>query len=162
MDCSPPDSSVHGISQVRILEWVAISFSRGSSQPRGHSRVSKSPTWLMDSLPLCHLASPQHMASKPFFPILGFLESVTLVKGTALPCCERIVVWQGSEVDRVEQDDYSTVREGPSRGKVVQRRGWASCLGESDPRKSSSSLSGCTRKDDLVHPRVWGEDTEDA
>ena len=31
MDCSPPDSSVHGISQARILEQVAISFSRGSS-----------------------------------------------------------------------------------------------------------------------------------
>ena len=31
MDCSPPESSVHGISQARILEWVAISFSRGSS-----------------------------------------------------------------------------------------------------------------------------------
>ena len=31
MDCSPPSSSVHGISQARILEWVAISFSRGSS-----------------------------------------------------------------------------------------------------------------------------------
>ena len=34
MDCSPPGSSVHGISQARILEGVAISFSRGSSQPR--------------------------------------------------------------------------------------------------------------------------------
>ena len=34
MDCKLPDSSVHGISQARILEWVAISFSRGSSQPR--------------------------------------------------------------------------------------------------------------------------------
>ena len=34
MDCSPQGSSVHGISQARILEWVAISFSRGSSQPR--------------------------------------------------------------------------------------------------------------------------------
>ena len=34
MDCSLPGSSVHGISQVRILEWVAISFSRGSSQSR--------------------------------------------------------------------------------------------------------------------------------
>ena len=31
---SPPGSSVHGIFQARILEWVAISFSRGSSQPR--------------------------------------------------------------------------------------------------------------------------------
>ena len=34
MDCSPPGSSVHGILQARTLEWVAISFSRGSSQPR--------------------------------------------------------------------------------------------------------------------------------
>ena len=34
MDCSLPGSSVHGIFQTRILEWVAISFSRGSSPPR--------------------------------------------------------------------------------------------------------------------------------
>ena len=34
VDCSPPDSAVHGISQARTLEWVAISFSRGSSGPR--------------------------------------------------------------------------------------------------------------------------------
>ena len=40
MGCSLPGSSVHGISQARILEWVAISFSRGSSQPRNQIRVS--------------------------------------------------------------------------------------------------------------------------
>ena len=34
MDCSPPGSSVHGILQARILEWVSIPFSRGSSWPR--------------------------------------------------------------------------------------------------------------------------------
>ena len=34
MDCSPPDSFVRGISQVSVLEWVAISFFRGSSPPR--------------------------------------------------------------------------------------------------------------------------------
>ena len=34
MDCSLPGSSVHGISQAKILEWVAVSFSRGSSEPR--------------------------------------------------------------------------------------------------------------------------------
>ena len=33
MDCSPPGSSVHGSFQARILEWVAISFSRGYSNP---------------------------------------------------------------------------------------------------------------------------------
>ena len=40
MTCSPPGSSVHGISQARILEWVAISFSRGSSCPRDQIQVS--------------------------------------------------------------------------------------------------------------------------
>ena len=40
MDCSPLGSSVHGILQARILEWVAIFFSRGSSQPRDWTRVS--------------------------------------------------------------------------------------------------------------------------
>ena len=35
MDCSPPGSSAHGIFQAIILQWVAILFSRGSSQPRG-------------------------------------------------------------------------------------------------------------------------------
>ena len=40
MDCSLPGSSVHGIFQARILEWAAISFSRGTSQPRDRTRVS--------------------------------------------------------------------------------------------------------------------------
>ena len=40
IDCSLPGSSVHGISQARILQWVAISFSRGSSQPRDQTQVS--------------------------------------------------------------------------------------------------------------------------
>ena len=38
--CSPPGSSVHGILQARILEWVAILFSRGSSPPRDRTQVS--------------------------------------------------------------------------------------------------------------------------
>ena len=40
MDCSPPVSSVHEISQVRILEWVAISFSRNSSSPTSPAHFS--------------------------------------------------------------------------------------------------------------------------
>ena len=40
VDCSLPGSSVHGILQARILEWVAIPFSRGSSQPRDWVWVS--------------------------------------------------------------------------------------------------------------------------
>ena len=40
IDCSPPASSVHGISQAGILEWVAFSFSRGSSQLRDQTCIS--------------------------------------------------------------------------------------------------------------------------
>ena len=40
MDCSPPNSSVHGILQARILEWGAISFSRESSWPREQTCIS--------------------------------------------------------------------------------------------------------------------------
>ena len=39
LDHGPPGSSVHGISQARILEWVAISFSRGSSGPRDQTHL---------------------------------------------------------------------------------------------------------------------------
>ena len=43
MDCSLPGSSLHGILQARVLEWVAISFSRGSSRPRDRTQVSRIP-----------------------------------------------------------------------------------------------------------------------
>ena len=49
MDCNPPGSSAHGISQVRILEWVAISFSRGSSWPRNQTQVSCIGRWILYS-----------------------------------------------------------------------------------------------------------------
>ena len=41
VDCSLQGSSVHGIFQARVLEWVAISFSRGSSWPRDRTQVSR-------------------------------------------------------------------------------------------------------------------------
>ena len=43
MGYSPPGSSLHGILQARVLEWTAISFSRGSSWPRDQTRVSRIP-----------------------------------------------------------------------------------------------------------------------
>ena len=41
MDCSPPGFSIHGILRARILEWIAISFSRASSRPRNQTQVSR-------------------------------------------------------------------------------------------------------------------------
>ena len=53
LDCSPPGSSVHGICQARILEWAAISSSKGSSQPRDLN--PRLLDWQADSSPLSHV-----------------------------------------------------------------------------------------------------------
>ena len=54
MNCSPPGSSIHGILQARILDWVAISSSRGIFPTQGLN-----PHLLtVDPLPLSHLGSP--------------------------------------------------------------------------------------------------------
>ena len=41
MDCSPPGSSVYGVLQARILQWVAIPFCKRSSQPSNQTQVSR-------------------------------------------------------------------------------------------------------------------------
>ena len=55
MDCSPPGSSVHGILQAKILEWVVIFSSRGSSQPRELIHVSSMGRHILT--PLSHLGT---------------------------------------------------------------------------------------------------------
>ena len=58
MDCGPPGSSVHGISQARILECVAMPSSRGSSRPRDRTHVMHLLHWQADSSPLAPLGKP--------------------------------------------------------------------------------------------------------
>ena len=55
MDCDPPGSSVYGIVQARILEWVAMASSRGSSPPRDGTCVSCLLQWQAGSLHQRHL-----------------------------------------------------------------------------------------------------------
>ena len=89
MDCSPPDSSVHGIFRARILDWFAISFSRGSSQPKDGTSLScvscisrqilhcwairETPSWqsahsLMNSLAV-HPGMPEAGLQGPFMGV---------------------------------------------------------------------------------------------
>ena len=69
MDYNLPVSSVHGILQASILEWVALSSSRGSSQPRDQPTSPLSPELGGYSLLLHHLG-------KPIFQCLCFLHSM--------------------------------------------------------------------------------------
>ena len=73
MDCSPSGSSVHGILQVRILEWVAISYPRGSSLPRDWTHVSC--TSCIGRQVLYHLVPP----GKPYIDIS--IDTDTLMLG---------------------------------------------------------------------------------
>ena len=72
MDCSPSGSSVHGTSQARILEWVAIPFSRGSYWLRHWTHVLH---WQVDSLPLCHPGSLDciYLQRNEFYRLLSYL-----------------------------------------------------------------------------------------
>ena len=65
MDCSLLDSSVHGISQARILEWVALPSSRGSSQPRD---LTRSPALQANSLPAEPPGKPKNTGVGSLFP----------------------------------------------------------------------------------------------
>ena len=70
MDCNLPGSSDHGISQARILEWVAVPFSRGSSQSRDQTQVSLIAgrfftVWATREAPLICLAAAKSLQSCP-------------------------------------------------------------------------------------------------
>ena len=68
IDCSSPSSSVHGIIQARILEWVAISFSRGDLTDSGIKPMSLvAPTFQAESLFLSHLESPTTIPDKQIY-----------------------------------------------------------------------------------------------
>ena len=64
MDCSPPGLSVHGNLQARILEWVDVPFSRGSSQPRGIE--PRSPALQADFLQSEPPGKPEHQKNGCF------------------------------------------------------------------------------------------------
>ena len=76
--CNPMDYTVHGILQARILEWVAFSFSRASSQPRDRTQVFHIAAVAAKSLHSCPtLCDPIH-GSPPDSPIPGILQARTL------------------------------------------------------------------------------------
>ena len=78
-DCTPSGSSLHGILQARILECVAISSSRGFSQPRGQTLPSVSPVLWADSVLLGHWGSPSDCAKAPPFFNMHLMKNYVLI-----------------------------------------------------------------------------------
>ena len=88
MDCSPPRSSVHGILQTRILEWVAMPPSRASSQSRDWSQVSHIAgrfftVWATREAPMKYISSVIRLESQIYSLIHG-------QNGCALAACKQL------------------------------------------------------------------------
>ena len=90
MACSPPGSSVHGILQARILEWVAMPFLRRSSQPRARTQVS--PTLRVVSLP-SEPPGKLHVTSLSSFKYVLGWKQASWLRGCRIPW---EVLWRGS------------------------------------------------------------------
>ena len=93
--CDPMDYSVHGILQARILAWVAIPFSRESSQPRDRTQVSHLQA---DSIP----AEPQGKSKNTGVGSLSFLQVIfpTQESNQGLVHCRRILNQLGYKGNR--------------------------------------------------------------
>ena len=80
MDCSPPNSSVHGILQARILEWVVMPSSRASSWPRHlpYPRLLGLLHWQVGSLPL---APPGKPGRVPYSDLIYLIKLWTCLRG---------------------------------------------------------------------------------
>ena len=118
MDCSPPGSSVHGIFQARILEWGAISSSRGSSRHRDWIRISCIGSWV-----LYHRAAKEAppLSSQPPTGVCLSQEAHIFSLGLPIPLHE------------------------PKRKKKLQRSAWVEnkmrcCKTENHPNYSKWSL----------------------
>ena len=75
MDCSPPISAVHGILQAGILEWIVISYFRGSSQPKNQTHVSCFGRQILNQL--FHLGRSQNDSIKVLYSPFNNKEKIS-------------------------------------------------------------------------------------
>ena len=91
MDCSPLGSSVHGILQAKILEWVAISFSRESSQHQGSNQsLLYLLHWQAGSLPLTPPGQKTNMLGSNFYFVLIWVVVYSLPTFSGILLCHNV------------------------------------------------------------------------
>ena len=139
MDCSLPGASVHGILQARILAWVAISSSRGSSQPRDQTHVFQLLQWQAGSLPLAPPGKPQSRLSAN--PVRATWSPRPFPRGAALSwrAAKRIPRCCGNE------EAASSWVWGAGRGSQ-----------KNPPQSGAESRGGLARRGTSAHS-LWGE-----
>ena len=129
MDCSPPGSSVHGILQARILEWVAMPSSSGSSQPRDEPTFSALQA---DSLPTEPPGKPAIISLPVSYPFL--LDEQVPEEGSRLGAG----VWQLVEGRLLAGADLGCISRKPKAGPDRQSQARES-------EREEASCRGCGR-----------------
>ena len=115
VDCSLPGSSVHGILQARILEWVAIPFSRGSFQPRDRTQVCSPALWA-GSLP----SEPPGKPKNPGVDSLSLLQRIFLTQESnwGLLHCRRILY----QLSYQRSPSKENLQKKPGKGKLSKNK----------------------------------------
>ena len=139
MDCSPPGSSVHGIFQAKVLEWVATASSRGCSQPRDWTWVSSVPYTagrFLTAEPLGKSTSQQSPFQNPQDHLIwkGLCKAPQYL---SFPRCEQghtrsFLKWRlFAPLQGMRREPYSNLwvpRQGPEDGSrimfITQSRPW--------------------------------------
>ena len=128
-DCSPPGSSVHGISQARILEWAAIPLFRGSSRLRSNSCLLYLPHWQVHSK---HCATRE--ARSRGWALPGSQARMSYPVSTSLP-----LLWRPQ--DQSGDGDRRRKEVLPSSGETFKSSGPKTWNNDHNSWSKSSSLS---------------------
>ena len=122
--CSLSGSSVHGIFQARVLEWIVISFSKGSSRPRNRTRVSpiagrRFTVWATREalLGVYCLSLPTALGFKPGYTLETSRKLYLLILIFEAVACEILVPWPGIQPGplavRAQSPNHCSSREFP-------------------------------------------------
>ena len=140
MNCSLPGFSVHGVFQARVLEWVAISFSRGSSWPRGRTQLSciagrHFTLWTyrhqnhLEDLLNHRLLDPAPRVSDllDLGQSVRICSSVGLTGATCFPCKDLISTHLEVFFKNVFRafSFWTLLEQGTRKSKVTTRRSWS-------------------------------------
>ena len=182
MNFSPPISSVHGIFQARILKWVAVPFSRGSSQPRNwtcvlcawmrefdykESWVQKNWCFLtvvLDKTPGspldCKEIQPVHPRGDQSWVFIGRTDFEAETPILWPPDVKSSLIWKDPDAGK----DWGQEEKGPTEDEMAGWHHWLDgreselTLGVGDGQGGLACCDSCSRKElDTTERLIWSE-----